>query len=327
MNRCLSRLSPLDAEGFSHGALARMSDGRKFPSALPFTRADLMEMRTTVAKKLSISGVQEKFSLRLHRGQLELVESGGQFILKPIPGQELPRLRNDVPANEHLTMQLAEQVFGIETAANALIRLADGEFAYITRRFDRTLDGEKLAQEDFCQLMGRTPEYGKNFKYDSSYEELGYALERFCPAYRIEMGKLFERIVFNYLIGNGDAHLKNFSLYQKSQHGDYFLTPAYDLMSTAIHLPGESRTAMPLFGGDTVARGLETHGFYVGSDFEDLGQAMGLSAKRTQKLMYNFRSHAKETEDLIDASFMSDVAKAAYQAVIAERRRLLAISA
>lgn len=322
--RCLSTYADLAEEGYSAGALSKLSDGRRFPTHLDFTRRDVIQIRAETMEHISISGVQDKVSLRLSRGKLEPTAEGGEYILKPIPGGELPFHADQVPANESLTMQLADQVFGIDTAVNALIRLADGELAYITRRFDRSRDGSKIAQEDFCQLMGRTPQTaGKNFKYDGSYERLAETLRRFCGAYAIEAEKLFRRIVFNYRVGNGDAHLKNFSVRQTTA-GDYVLSPAYDLLNTTLHLPQESRLALDLFDGEEPAS-LTTHGFETGADFLQLGDRMGLISRRARAIVEDLCGHAEETDQLIERSFLSVDAKREYRAVIGDRLRALNI--
>lgn len=137
-------------------------------------------------------------------------EKDGEYILKPIPPADIPRFKAEVPANEHLTMRIASQVMGIASAVNACICFADGELAYVTRRFDRR-GGAKIGQEDFCQLSNRTEETaGRNYKYDGSYEEVGRILKQYGKACPVEIEKLFARIVFNYVFSNGDAHLKNF---------------------------------------------------------------------------------------------------------------------
>ncbi len=147
---------------------------------------------------------------------------------------------DQVPANEHLTMQIAKQVYGINTAENAMIFFQDGTPAYITRRFDvkdhvAGLAG-KRGTEDFATLAGKTKDNaGPDFKYDYSYEEIGLLIRRYVPAWRVEIEKLFSLVVFNYLFSNGDAHLKNFSLLESSK-GDYLLSPAYDLLNTRLHI-------------------------------------------------------------------------------------------
>lgn len=323
--RCLSTYVELPEEGYSAAALRRLSDGRRFPSQLGFTRGDVIEIRAATMKRVSISGVQDKLSMRLHRGKLEPAEEGGQYILKPVPGVVLPERVEEVPANESLSMQLAEQVFGITTAANALIRLADGELAYITRRFDRRRDGSKIAQEDFCQLMGRSLESGgKTYKYDASYEELAEALRSFCPAYAIESEKLFRRIVFNYRIGNGDAHLKNFSLHQ-TKTGDHVMTPAYDLICTTLHIPGESRLALDLFADDELSAGVRAHGFPTGADFLELADRAGLKRHRAEAILEDVSSHDDEAAELTGRSFLSSTSRQQYLEILMDRKRALEI--
>lgn len=325
MNRCRSTLTEIADEGFSAAALNALADRRTFPHRLPFLRADIMEIRADTARSMSISGVQEKISLRLHRGELLPVADGGEYLLKPIPGQRLSRFQEDVPANEHITMLLARQVFGIETAPNACILLKDDEPAYITRRFDRTRNGEKIAQEDFCQLMERSPTTsGPNYKYDGSYEELAMTLRRFCSAYAIEGEKLFRRLLFNYAVANGDAHLKNFSLHQTS-FGDYVLTPAYDLLCTKLHIPNESRLALDLFAHDEEPHGVTNEGFSTGADFLELARRMGLKAARAAAILDDICDHRDEVTRLVSRSFLSPEARLTFLEILDDRLRALQI--
>lgn len=324
MSYCRSGLVEIDGEGFSSGALNRLADGRAFPTRLAFDRSEFAEIAAETMEHISISGVQEKLSMRLERGALMPVEEGGQYILKPIPGTTLPRHQRDVPANEHLTMQIAEQVYDLETAANACIELADGEPAYVTRRFDRTSDGERIAQEDFCQLMGRTKEtHGQQYKYSSSYERLGEALKTYCPAYRVEAEKLFQQIVFNYAVGNGDAHLKNFSL-KETEFGDYVLTPAYDLMCTKLHLPNETRFALDVFE-EKIPESRKTHGFVTGADLIELADRYGIQRQRAIKILDRFCEDSDDVDRLIARSFLSEEAREDYRSIIEDRRRALRI--
>lgn len=326
MARCLSTLTELSEEGYSAKALRRLSDGRKLSPRLAITRADLPRIRAETATRMAISGVQDKVSLRLERGRLVATATGGEYILKPIPGTRLPELHDDLPANEHLTMQLAEQVFGIRTAANGLVRLADGDLAYLTRRFDRTRDGERVAQEDFCQLMERTPDsHGRGYKYDSSYEALGRALQRFCAAYPVEVEELVRRLLFCYAVGNGDAHLKNFSL-QRQPAGDYRLSPAYDLVASSIHLHNESRLALDLFAEDELPRGVASHGFETGGDFLDLADRLGMIPRRATAMLDHVLSSREPALDLVQRSFLTDPAKEAYKALFQDRLSALALT-
>jgi len=323
--RCYSTLEPLERDGFSPRARARLADRRQIPHRLDIARADLPRLRAEAMRRMSVSGVQDKLSLDLVRGRFLVVETGGRYLLKPIPGALLPELHADVPANEHLTMQLAEQVAGLDTAANACVRLADGELAYLTRRFDRRPDGTRVAQEDFCQLMARTPEqHGPNYKYDGSYEALGRALRRFCPAYTVEVERLFRRIVFSYAVSNGDAHLKNFALLQ-GPRGDHLLSPAYDLVATSLHLPTERRLALDLFDGDEIPRGVATHGFPTGADLLELARRFGVRDVRARRFLRRLAERRAQTHDLIARSFLSDEAKQRYRARFDDRLTALAI--
>jgi serine/threonine-protein kinase HipA len=220
-------------------------------------------------------------------------------------------------------MQIASQIFGIATAVNACIRFADGELAYITRRFDRREDGIKIAQEDFCQLSNRTEETaGRSYKYDGSYEEAGAILRRYCKAYPVEVEKLYSLIVFNYLISNGDAHLKNFSLHQ-SEFGDHVMTPAYDLICTSMHFPAESRTALDLFV-DFETESFRVNGFYRRPDLLKLAELYGMKRNRAERLLDLGVSSRARVGELIARSFLSDDAKYDYSARFEDR--LVAIS-
>lgn len=323
MFHCMSVLSEIPDEGYSVAAGRLLAGGnRRFPHQLKFNRADVVEFRMQTAEHMSISGVQDKISLKLVRGKLSPTDKDGEYILKPIPSADIPRLKKEVPANEHLTMQIASQVFGIPTAANAAIRFANGELAYITRRFDRRGD-VKLGQEDFCQLSNRTEETaGRNYKYDGSYEEAGRILKRYCNAYPVEIEKLFALIVFNYLFSNGDAHLKNFSMFE-SEFGDYVMTPAYDLICTSLHFPNEGRTALDLF--DTFeSESFQQNAFYKRPDFLKLAEIYGMNMTRAQRCMGQFAECEPAVVGLIDRSFLSQEAQTDYLARFHDRLRAIA---
>ncbi len=323
MYHCMSTLRDLPDEGYSAVAQRLLAGGnRKFPHRLTFNRADVVEFRMQAAEHMSISGIQDKVSLKLIRGKLTPTEKDGEYILKPIPAADIPRFKNDIPANEHLSMQLATQVFGIATAVNAVICFADGQPAYITRRFDRR-NGLKIGQEDFCQLSNRTEEtIGRNYKYDGSYEEVGRILKQFCKAYPVEIEKLFARIVFNYVFSNGDAHLKNFSLFE-SEFGDYILTPAYDLLCTSLHFPEEARTALDLF--DTFETGsFRQNAFYKRPDFLKLAGFYDMNMARAERCLRQFTDSETAVVSLIERSFLSEMAKADF--LNRFRDRLLAIA-
>ncbi|MBL7933040.1 MAG: HipA domain-containing protein, partial [Bacteroidia bacterium] len=230
-------------EGFttySGAVLRRMFDNKKVHHVLPFpspdTEGPLQEKFMENRRRISISGVQEKLSVILIKNKLRLTEQGeqGQYILKPIP-RDVKKV-SQVPANEHLTMQIAKQVYDIATAENALIFFTDDKPAYLTRRFDLKPSAGKYLQEDFAAIAGKTKDNaGSDFKYEYSYLQLGQLIAKYISAAEVELEKYFKLIVFNYLFSNGDAHLKNFSLIE-SPDGDYILSPAYDLVCTRIHV-------------------------------------------------------------------------------------------
>lgn len=322
---CRSTLAPIDADGFSPRARTRLLGSRKrLPHRLSFTRAEVIRFRAEVAERMSIPGVQDKVSLRYEQGDLIPTDHDGEFILKPIPGTPLPLHTDQVPANEHLTMQIAAQVFGIDTAANALVTLADGEPAYLTRRFDRRGD-DKVDMEDFCALAEQSPDtHGRNYKYDGSYERIGQLTKRFCPAHRVENEKLFQRVLFCYAFGNGDAHLKNFSLFT-SADGDPVFTPAYDLINTTLHLPNETPLALDLFSDDFETPAFRALGFHCGSDFLLLAERLGVVAPRAERLLAQHLDAGtqRQVEELIGRSFLSPAAQEDYRAVLKDRRLAL----
>ena len=211
-NICLGTLRPTRGQPYSAAAVSALWGGKRIAPVLSFEQKVFAEFRRDAAPRISISGVQDKISLRIVNGGLAPTDRNGEFILKPIPRalSGTLDLLDDVPANEHVTMQIAAQVFKLRSAACGLVFFPDGEPAYIVRRFDRdSANGRKLAQEDFCQLAGKSrATHGENYKYDGSYEELGRLLRQYSPAWRVEAERLFTLIVFNYVCGNGDAHLK-----------------------------------------------------------------------------------------------------------------------
>lgn len=307
-------------EGFdtySPAALRSVFNGKKVSHILPYpapkndeaTNELFMENR----KRISISGVQEKISLILVKNKLRLTEKGeqGTHILKPIPVD----LKNtdQVPANEHLSMQIAFQIYGIQTAPNALIFFRDGQPAYITKRFDIRDNHTKWGKEDFASLAGKTSENaGADFKYDYDYVRLGNLIREFIPAWRVELGKYFSQVVFNFLFSNGDAHLKNFAALE-TPNGDYMLSPAYDLVDTRIHVDD---TPFALSGGlleDTLRSAKYSRtGNPEYSDFVTFGKEIGIPENRIEKLLSPFCERQLRVEELIRHSYLNEPTKRAY---------------
>jgi serine/threonine-protein kinase HipA len=308
------------AEGFtsySPGCLRRMFNGRKVSYLLPYdtpahdeeVAKEFMDNR----KRISISGVQEKLSMLLEKNTLRLTREReqGTYILKPIPRDV--RYPDQVPANEHLTMQIAKQVFNINTAENAMIFFKDGTPAYITRRFDVKADGMKWGKEDFASLAGKSSDNtGPNFKYDYSYEELGLLIQKFVPAWRIEIEKFFTLVLFNYMISNGDAHLKNFAL-MESFSGDYLLSPAYDLINTRIHVD-DSDFALDkgLFTDGFQSKAYHKTGNTTFTEFVEFGKRIGMIESRISKLGAPFLKTQSMIETLTRNSFLNEKCKRAY---------------
>lgn len=275
-------------------------------------------------QRISISGVQEKYSMALSGNQLELVERKGQYILKPIPGDLVNR--EFIPANEHLTMQIAKQVFGIETAANAMIFFEDGTPAYITRRFDYKPDGNKYSIEDFATLLQKTEEKeGENYKYNASYEDIGRMIKRYVPAAAIAMEKFFRLVVFNYLFSNGDAHLKNFSVIE-SRDGDYVLAPAYDLMCTQLHID-DSDLALQngLYEGDIDGESYSKYGMYTYQSFVEFAERIGIREIRAVKLLDQIIEKIPGVAPLVQRSFLSTELQGQYLGYLTEKQKRFAL--
>ena len=280
---------------------------------LDFSVSDLsLPINSNKISRASISGVQDKVQLKRVRGRFIVVESGGDYILKPVPRNTYAQLPTDIPANEALTMDIADKLFRVKVAEHQLVEMKDGEYAYLTRRFDRRGE-EYIQQEDFCQLAERTVEtHGENYKYDSSYEELSGLMRRYCQASIVENPKVFFLILFNYVFANGDAHLKNFSLF-RSEQGDYILTPAYDLLNTAVHFPNEPTAAgLDFFADGHFTQAYEKLGFYSSTDFIELGAVFGVSEPEVREMILLFHGCREDVERMVETSYLSDEAKSRY---------------
>ena len=315
-----------NVEAYCDKCRKKLFNGKEVSHILSFSRPEFNEAKIERSRRLSISGIRLKHSLKLEGNELVLIEKGGEYILKPIPSGQFINL-DAVPANEHITMQIASQVFEIPTAENALIFFSDMQQAYITKRFDILSDGKKLLQEDFAQVAQITEETaGKNYKYDYSYEHIAELLKRYVGAYNIEVEKFFKVILFNYLVCNGDAHIKNFSIYRNEDYKDYLLTPFYDLINTAIHILGERDTALELFNDDSMTEGYKFSAKYSRNDFYEFGKRIGLRALRIKKIIENITNRKMEIEDLVNRSYLSASLKPEYLKLVAERRERLLYS-
>lgn len=272
-------------------------------------------------KTISISGVQEKYSLLLKKNVLILTASKGTHILKPIPAERLERIE-DMPANEHVTMQIALQIFGIKTAACGMIFFDDGSPAYITRRFDYKPDGTKYQVEDFATLLGKSPEReGDDFKYNASYLDIAKLITKYVPAATIELINFFRIVVFNYLFANGDAHLKNFAL-MESEQGDYLLAPAYDLLCTALHID-DANLALHngLYDGDMKESSYLNYGIYTRQSFMVFAEKIGVQASMADKIIDESMKSILPAMEMIDRCYLHKEAKEKYKEILGDRHR------
>ncbi len=316
--------------GYSPTALKQLFDGKDVSPVLDFDSpnndsADNEAYLENVGR-ISLSGVQPKASLVVNN-ENRLVKPAeterGTYILKPAPSSYALLDRKYCPANEHLTMQLASQVYQIETAANSICFFRDGEAAYLCRRFDVGPEGQKYSQEDFASLAGLTnANGGSDFKYSNlSYEECADIIRKYVKAAPVEILKFFRVIVFNYLTLNDDAHLKNFSLINRGD-GEYHFAPAYDLINTSLHLSkprifaldkGLFKEGMKLSDIKTVGR----------KDFEEFGHRIGLSQRLIKRELDFFAAEHPLVKEMIDRSFLSEPLKRSYWLSYNYRRKTL----
>lgn len=305
-------------EGVEHFCSAcekRLFDRSKVSPQLLFNWEDISNVMDGHPTGFSISGVQTKgFIGKIKGTQLSPVMAAGErsmYIIKPMLSRfDLP---DDSPANEHVTMQMARQLFGIRTADCCFMRFKNGTPAYVTRRFDYNPEDEKLNQEDFASVLQVSRNRDDSYKYMARcYEDFGPVLS---PLNKIEFIRI---LLFNFITGNGDAHLKNFSLLETAD-GDMQLSPSYDLMNTKIHVR-DSPVALNLF------RELERTSLprgqvyvYTMNDFMELGRRFGLTEKLLQKITTDFTDKSDAMRIFIRKSFLSEKAKKKYEDVIARQ--------
>lgn len=301
-------------DGFCSSCETKLFDRSKVPNQLKFNWDDIQDRIMGQPTAFSISGVQPKGFVGRDKNNLlapnRNIES--MYIIKPFLDSRR-RLFNDSPANEHLTMTMADQLFKISTAKCGLVRFANGEPAYLTRRFDRDKEGNILGQEDFVSVLNAIP--GTNdhgiYKYNSfTYEDVG---NRLNPTDQINFIRI---LVFNYLTGNGDVHLKNISLLE-SPDGDMLLSPSYDLMNTKLHI-NDSKIAMNLFKEmeRTQQNLLTTTYDYKIGDFHELGKRIGVRDRILITIEEEFRTAIADMLLLVDKSFLSDAGKLAYKEIV-----------
>ncbi len=293
MARCLYCYQELkDHEVDFHAACAKKIFGTPFAPTLPYTRENIEELAVQVIRsQTTVTGVQAKLSLDILKGEkntparFTIVGLWGKYILKPQTA-----LYPHLPEVEDLTMHLAE-IAQIDVVPHALIRFQDGELCYITRRIDRMRDGNKVAMEDMCQLSNRLTEY----KYKGSYEQVAKIILQYSAAPKLDLVNFWEQVLFSWITGNADMHLKNFSLYRYHNHS-YTLTPAYDLLSTALVVPE-----------DTEELALTLNGKKRKISIDDFRKAMfgsGLNNKVIDNILQKFVEKLPVWDDFILQSFL-----------------------
>ncbi len=283
-------------------ALTRLND---FPHTAEEQRSEAM-IRST---KLSIQGVQPKLSVNLSVKEQEfrIVEFGGRYILKP----QVEEFRN-LPENENLTMKLAAH-FGIEVPLNGLVRSIDGSLSYFIRRFDRKGQKEKVHIEDFAQLTGQT----RDTKYDSSMEKVAETIRHHCTFPLIEAQRLLDRMLFSFVVGNEDMHLKNFSIIVRNEKVE--LSPAYDLVNSTLAMEGATEESALSIRGKK--RNLKRGDFIDYFAIERLGLVRPVAEASLARL----GSCLWEWESLIEKSFLPTRAKSEYLALVKNRLTRLAL--
>ena len=312
MAKCLYCYKELnEGEKDFHKSCSKKMFGTPSVPKLPYTRENLTDLaKQVIRSQTTLTGVQAKLSLDINKGgrneadRFTIVGLWGRYILKP----QTDRFAH-LPELEDLTMHLAE-LAKLQVVPHSLIRFADGELCYITRRIDRTATGDKLPMEDMCQLTERLTEH----KYKGSYEQIAKAIQRFSVVPKLDMVNYWEQMVFSWITGNADMHLKNFSLYSKEQ-GKYLLTPAYDMLSTALVMPEDTEELALTLNG-------KKHKIKK-ADFVTSMQASGLEEKVINNIFAKFTKAKDKWFEFIDQSFLPDEMKEAFKVIIAEKLNIL----
>jgi len=280
--------------------------GVKVPPKIEYSLDQMDELaKHVVERNIAVPGIQPKLSLSLIKKTKRDPETrltvigalGGQYIFKP-PSEKFP----EMPANEHVTMRIAES-FGIRTVPSSLIRLASGELSYITKRVDRTKTGEKIHMIDMFQI---TEAYDK---YKSSMEKIGKALHDYSGNTQLDKIFFFDLVLFSFLTGNNDMHLKNFSMIESPS--GWVLSPAYDLLNVSIELPEDTEELALTLDGKKKKLKRE--------HFEKFGEGLGLTRVQIIRAFNRMVSNKPKATIWIDNSFLSNTTKAAYHKVIKQR--------
>jgi serine/threonine-protein kinase HipA len=296
MNRCPITYELCGEQKYSAKGLKLLSPKLKDLLDFPYNKGDQLKEAMARATKMSIQGVQPKLSARLNvsAGIFEIADQGGTFIIKPQND-----LYEELPENEDLTMRLAA-LAGIEIPLHGMIYSKDGSRSYFIKRFDRLPKKKRVAVEDFAQLTGQTRET----KYSSSMEKVAGVLDQFCTFPLIEKQKLFRLTIFNFLCGNEDMHLKNFSLIRRN--GKVEISPSYDLLNTTITMPNPQEEFALTLAGRKSKITKENLIDYFGSE------RLGLTSIIIEKTLQEIENQKLKWYKQIQISFLSEEMKKKY---------------
>lgn len=305
MTTCRICLKPTAKDFDYHAECLESLFGTQTLPVLDIELSKMMGLAAEMAGKMSISGVQEKVSLRLSddKSRFEIAPTGGRYILKPEPSRFAL-----VPQNEHLTMRLAELV-GIEVPPFGLVELKDKAIAYVIKRFDRFDDGTKFQVEDFCQLA----EKPIRDKYQGSGELCVRILRKYASEPLIEIRKLFKLLLFSWWVSNGDQHLKNFSLIRTTE-GRWRLAPAYDLVCTRLPIPSDRDLALPICGKKS---NLSRQLWFAFAEYSQIPE------RAAARLLQEQMDALEPSLRFIGASFLPDELKSQYQDIVRQNTELL----
>ncbi|MGE5313653.1 MAG: HipA domain-containing protein [Acidobacteriota bacterium] len=308
--RCLYCYQKLEkGETDFHPSCSKKIFSASVPPELPYTEAEMDQLALKIIRsQITITGVQPKLSLEVtgekgkkEPGRFTIVGLWGSYILKP-PTAKYPQM----PELEDVTMHLA-QIAKIETVPHSLIRLKSGTAAYITKRIDR-LEHRKLHMEDMCQLTERLTEQ----KYHGSYEQIAKAIMNFSSTPGLDVVNFFEQVLFSFITGNADMHLKNFSLIEAPGIGTK-LAPAYDLLATALINPADTEELALTLNGKKRKIGR--------NDFIAAMTRSGLDPMQQRNILGKFEKVIPQWLEFIDISFLSEEYKAAYKELLQNNHR------
>jgi serine/threonine-protein kinase HipA len=314
MNKCLSCYQVLgENEVDYHSTCAKAFFGTKDIPVLPYQLSEIEQLAKEAAVlSITITGVQPKLSLGWtkkkltngHRNRLTILDAlDGHFILKPQNNDYV-----QIPENEHISMKLAE-LFTVSIVPVNLIRLVSGELCYITKRIDRNSDGSKNHMIDFLQILELSD------KYKGTTENLGKTIGELSVNTLYDKLRFFEITVFNYVIGNNDMHLKNYSMFLSNS--GWVLSPFYDLLNVKLLLPKDKEDSALLLGGK---KSNFTKGY-----FDRLGTDLTLNTKQIKTVYKRFESWLPKATELINDSFLSNDLKTKYIQLIQDRTAIFLV--